>query len=248
MPYYKEMTAAYCDCDQNNRLKLSGMLRYMQQTSSEQLESIGLSPEKLYHENFVFLLSKTNIRVSRPPMCTEKLRVGTAAVPVRGARFLREFTIDSIGGERLVSCLSLWVLTDTVSHKILRPPAFPYPLPIEAPSLEGIIGDLPIIKEKELSPGMPRSRIEIPVRYSHLDINAHVNNSYYADFVCDAVPHKVISGRRVEDLALSFALEARHGDMIEAEAVEFEENAYRVAATHGRGLCMEAQLRFWTEL
>ncbi|MDR2908576.1 MAG: hypothetical protein LBU86_01655 [Oscillospiraceae bacterium] len=240
MYFYKDMTAAYYDCDQSNELKPSGMLRYMQQTSSEQLRGLGQSPERLYHEKLVFLLSKFNLRIERYPGCGEEIRIGTAAVGLKGARFAREFVIETKNGERLVSGYSLWVLTDTGEHRILRPKEYPHQFPFEAPGLAGIVDDIPIPRDKDLAPGLLREIIEIPVRYSHIDVNLHVNNAMYADFVCDALPFSELCKKRLGTLAIHFAGEARHGDVIRVETARLGEGVFRIAGTHGRGLCFEA--------
>lgn len=240
MYYRKEMTAAYYDCDVNNLLKPSGILRYMQQTSSEHLQSIDMAPEKLYAENMVFLLSKTNLKIHRQPLCSEKISVGTAAVAIKGPRFIREFVMDTLDGERLVSGYSLWVLTDIANHKIMRPSAYPYPFPLEPSGLNDAIGDVPIPKEKDLSPQLPKTHAEIPVRYSHMDINAHVNNCVYADFICDALPFGQLTAKGADTLVISFQNEARYGETLALTTTQITEWEYKVTGTHGGSPCFDS--------
>jgi acyl-ACP thioesterase len=211
-------------------------MKYMQQTSSEHLESLGLSPEKLIGEGMVFLLSKMNIKVHRTPLCTEKLVVGTAAVEPRGVRFLREFVIDSEDGERLLSALSLWVLVVPASRKIIRPKHFPYDIDFQEARLTGIIDDVAFQKDVAL----PENSTNVPVKYSLLDCNAHVNNTHYADLVCDALPYDALLERGLDTLILSFQNEAKWGDTIRSSASPLNGGRYYVAGVHDRGDCFEA--------
>lgn len=235
--YFTTQTKAnYYDCDCNNQLKLSAAMKYMQQCSSEQLEHLGFSTERLFQENMVFLLSKMCIRVHRMPVCTETLVVGTAPTQPRGARFVREFILETPQGERLLSAVSLWVLVDPATRKIMRPSAFPYPLPFKPATLAEIVKDVAFPKQQKekIHP------VEIPVRYSHIDVNQHVNNTVYADFVCDVLPREQLTTRGIEMLAISFQNEAKWGDTVEIYTTALEQGAYHIVGQHGGSPCFEA--------
>ncbi len=237
MYYRQERTVAYYECDVNNRLKLSGALQYMQQTSSEHLAGLNQSPEQLHRQGMVFLLVKTNLKIQRMPLCSEKVSIGTAAVGTKGPRFIREFVIDSLQGERLISAYSLWVLTDTVSHRILRPNAYPYSIGWQEPALAEKVGDIPIPK----GPFWGESTgYDLEIRYSHLDINRHVNNCIYADLLCDALPYHVVASQPIKTLALSFQQEAQQGDLLQIKSNSLSPLAWKVTGTHFRGTCFEA--------
>lgn len=240
MAFNKPGQVNYYDSDGNNRLKISAAMRYMQQTSSEHLESAGLSPVKLYNENMVFPLSKMCIKVHRMPQTADKLVLGTAATETCGVKFIREFTIDSDDGERLISAYSQWVLFDHVERKIMRPPSFPYPIPYSEPILNGVLGDIKIPKPPQ---GLKQTTTNIEVRYSHIDTNNHVNNSFYADFVCDSLPpDKLVNG--IDTLTISFNSEARHGDVLEITAAEIAHLQYHVCGRRGDSVCFEALAGF----
>jgi len=241
MYYRKEMSAAYADCDVRNLLKPAAMLRYMQQTSSEQLDSIGQPVGWLYERGMVFLLTASNICIHRAPVSGEALSIGTAAIPPKGVRFVREFVIDTPGGERLVSCLSHWVLVDTQNHKILRPSAYPRTIDWQEPGLDpALCGS--VIPKGRLAGAECRVQ-ERTMRYSHLDINAHVNNSMYADFVCDALPFAELAGRGLSVLVLNFQKEARQGDVLRVECAQISPGEYKVTGTNAGNACFEALAR-----
>lgn len=238
MYYRQERTVAYYECDVGNRLKPSGALQYMQQTSSEQLASLQQSPEQLYEQGMVFLLVKTNLKIERMPLCGERISIGTAAVDVRGPRFIREFVLDSHRGERLISAYSLWVLTDTVEHRIMRPNAYPYSLDLQESQLKETVGDIRIPKAV---PGEETGDdYELEIRYSHLDVNRHLNNCIYADLICDALPYPIVAEKQIATLALSFQQEARQGDRLQIKAAPLSPLSWKVRGIHERGSCFEA--------
>ncbi|MCL2579527.1 MAG: thioesterase [Oscillospiraceae bacterium] len=241
MYFRKEMKAAYYNSDQNNNLKLSAIMGYMQQTSSEQLASVGQSVERMLSDGMVFILAKTNMKIYRAPACGEVISIGTAATPTIGPRFIREFVVDNSDGERLISCYTSWVLTDIDNHKILRPNAYPYPFRFEEPALEEEVGDIEIPKD-------PLDRLVVrtmdrDVWYSFLDNNAHVNNSVYADFALDALPYQEFSARGLAVFALNFQKEAKYGDKIEIAAIRLGDGEYKIVGTNAGNPCFEAYVK-----
>lgn len=238
MSYRNPCKVNYYDCDSSNLLRLSAAMRYMQQTSSEHLESRGISTERLYTEGMVFLLTKMNIKIHRMPVCNERITVSTAFVAVRGVRFHREFTIDSAEGERLVSALSLWVLVDPQNHKILRPAAFRHSMDPEDSMIGGAIGDCAIPKPVAAA---QETTSTVDIRYSHLDVNRHVNNSIYGDFLCDAVPYDALVQRGLDTAVIHFQNEATWGEKLEIITHQMESGAYHVLGRHADGAaCFEA--------
>lgn len=238
MVYTNQMKVQYYDCDVNNQLKMSGVMKYMQQTSGDQLEHLGLPYEKLHEERMVFLLSKMCIKIHRMPVSSQMLTIGTAATATKGARFVREFFIDSTANNRrLVSAITLWMLVDPQTRRILRPKGFPYPFPFNASIVDSEIRDIPIPRLPEEGGGY---LTQIPVRYSHVDCNAHVNNSVYGDFVCDALPYDELVTRGIDTLVISFQNEAKWGDLLSMETYSLSPEKYFVFGQHNSIPCFQA--------
>lgn len=236
--YYTSLTKAnYYDCDCLNALKISSALKYMQQASSEQMEHNGFPVEKLVSENnMVFLLSKMCVKVHRMPICNEALIVGTAPLEPKGVRFYREFVIESSVGERLISAFSVWILVEPATRKVLRPASFPYEFRFEAPLLTQVIGDVALPKGLELT----RPCLEQAVRYSHIDVNNHLTNTSYADFICDALPYPEFVQKGLDTLVISFQNEAKWGDILRVHVNGMQDGSYYVAGKNGQKDCFEA--------
>jgi acyl-ACP thioesterase len=237
MYYEKTIKINYYDCDCSNLLKLSCAMQHLQQTSSEQLERLGFSPARLYAENMVFLLSKMCIKINRMPEGTSEVKIGTTPVGTQGVRFLREFVIKSREGERLLSALTLWVLVDPHSHKVIRPSKFPYQLQFQPTILDGAVADQEVPGEQE--EGTP-AIMDIPIRYSHLDLNRHVNNSVYGDFICDALPYEKLTARGLDTVILNFRNEVRWGDNLRVSAAPLPKEGYRICGQREGSVCFDA--------
>ena len=240
MAYTNKAKTLYHDCDVNNRLKISATMRYMQQASGDHMESLGLPAQKLLRENMVFMLSATCLKVNMMPVVSQEILVRTAPTAVKGARFVREFAIDSTAGERLISAVTLWLLIDPESRKILRPASFPYDLPIE-PSFAGDINNIatPNPPVTEESPKM-----SIDVRYSHLDCNNHVSNSNYADFICDMLPYTQLVERGVDTFSIHFQNEAKLGQTLDIERAQISDAEHYLRGKSQENACFEAFVKF----
>ena len=235
--YQPETEVTGYQCDVKNHMKISAAMPQMQQASGQHLESLGFPYEQLLQENMVFLLSKMCIKVHRMPAVQEHIRVGTAPTDTRGARFVREFIIETPKGERLLSAFSLWLLVNPHTRKILRPQSFPHALPCR-PSLVGnAIGDTEMPKPFAAAEQLCT---EIAIRYSHIDCNNHVNNSVYGDFVCDALPYTELTEKGLDTLILSYHNEAKWGDSLTVTTGKLCGSSYYICGKKQAAPCFEA--------
>jgi len=244
MFFTRETVAMDYDCDAAGRLKMSAAMKYMQQTSGEHLDLLGLPYQKLYEENMVFLLSKTCIKVLSMPVSGQKIILGTAPVATQGARFIREFVIDNAKGERMVSAFTMWLLVDPSTRRILRPANFPYEIPFQESAIDKNIKDIALPKSAPKKEDMVS---EVAVKYSHIDCNNHVNNSMYADFVCDAVPMDKLLQKGLDTMVIRFHNEAKWGDILDIHTSVVASNEFYMRGQKGGDLCFEALATLKTE-
>ena len=243
MIYTAQAKIMYHDCDVRGRLKISAAMRYMQQISGEHLESLGFSAEKLLRENMVFLLSRTCLKIHCMPLATECISLSTAPTAVKGARFVREFSIGNAKGERLISAVTLWILIDPANRRILRPSSFPYELQLHPTFAGDYIEDIAILKPAISKPAQSRS---IDVCYSHLDINNHVSNSIYADFICDILPYENLVEHGIDAISINFQNEARWGQTLIIERCDIDSTGaehYICGNTQEGTACFESFVR-----
>ena len=230
----------YFDCDNRSTMRISAAIRSMQRCSCEQMIHLGIPLEKLIAEGMSLILTKICIKVHRIPVCNERLVVGTIPVGAVGAKYQREYFMESENGERLVSAFSYWILVDPVSRQLIRPSKFPYDWDLKPSLVETVIGDIPFPERS-----VPKDiRASITVRYSDIDWNNHVNNTVYADFVCDALVDRIQANRKIDVFSIRFKNESLLGDVIDVSSETLEDGDCYLVGRHGRGICFEALVRF----
>lgn len=225
MVYKEDFSVAYYDCEETGRMRVSSLMRAMQTAGGNHLDYLELPYEKLYDEDMVFLMAKTSLRVHKMPVANDKITINTLPIGTKGARFLRDMAFYDQEGNRMVSLLSIWMLVNPHTRKILRPNAFPFPMPTGESINQGFVEEERFPKINGLEP----SRVEqMPTLYSHIDNNGHVNNSFYLDFACDMIPYNEIIERGIETATISYKSEAVYGDTIIMERYDLPENKYYI--------------------
>ncbi len=241
--FWKSLRITDPECDIHNRIKLGFILRHLQEISGEHLDALGYPNEKLYEIGQGFFLSKIRLEIFRRPESGEILRWQTTPLPPSGVQFIRKNEIFDASGSLVLRSDSLWALVDLHSRRILRPSAFPGSLSFGETFSRDRLSALRIhipadMKNASLPPAWERE-----IRFSDLDINRHVNNAAYADFVMDVLPDEISLKKEPEELLISFHNEACLHDRLSVSCFQGTPVSWYVSARTEQ-LCFEASIRF----
>ena len=101
-----------------------------------------------------------------------------------GYHTLRVFQVETPSGVPLVWAKTSWLLLDLASGRPVRPKAH---LPrIDERYTGPIDPDFPDVPTPE--PDAPCTEVPWPIRFHDLDVNAHVNNAAYFEWIFEATP------------------------------------------------------------
>lgn len=207
-------------------VRVSNILRHMQQVARDDLFEHGISYQDLRDRNMAFVVSRMSLRFLRPVPGEVPLRLFTAPGEVRGATFPRYFTLSDEKGLLMVAT-SQWALLDFEKRCLLRPNALPAPIPGEEDPTGGFSCER-LARPKD---AFPTACDERRVYLSLLDQNEHLNNCHYADLALDLYPDITCE---VREMHINFRKEVRLGELILLEG--FEEGESRlVCGTVGEG-------------
>ena len=231
--YFHDFTVPVYDCDPFDRAKVSSLLKYVQLVSGQHLVTLGLPHEKLLSEGFVFVVAATALKIFRSPRTNEKITLSTAPLFGGGAHMLRETVIHSEQGEKLAECQANWALINANSGKLLRASDFPYELPL----LEGEWEPFFDPRKIRIRP-VCESSTERVVRLSDIDQNMHMNNTVYADLICDQFDEQYLKSGGVDTMFIRYHLQARLNDTLTLERGKSGE-LFTVGARLGDKHCFE---------
>lgn len=198
------------DIDGQGHCRPSAVLGILQEAATRAAEDRGFGREVLMERYGAFwVLARIWYRLDRPLLWEEELTVRTWHRGGRAASMYRDFDLYT-GGAPVGEAVSVWALTSLSDRKLLRLST--------VPELEGTDGG-DLCKEITLSRlRMPADMVQAevrPMRYSDTDMNGHVNNTRYADFVCDALEcDRLLPDRFVSSLQIGYTAECRPGEVL----------------------------------
>ena len=208
--YEKNFRLTGMDADGQGMCKPSALLDHLQVTATLAAETGGFGREVLLERYGAFwMLARSWFRLERPLRWEEEITIRTWHRGGRSALMYRDYDIFS-GGERVGESVSGWVLADAGSRKLMRLSSIR--------ELAGTDGG-------ELCKSVTLSKLRCPpdlrqietrrMRYSDSDINGHVNNTRYADFVCDALElDRRPEGRFVASMQIGYLAECLPGETL----------------------------------
>ena len=112
MAYSFSGRVRYSEIGENGLLTLPGILNYFQDCSTFQSEEVGLGIDILKEWKRIWVLSAWQVVVDRYPYMGERIKTSTWAYGFRGFMGLRNFTMETEGGERLAYANTFWTYID----------------------------------------------------------------------------------------------------------------------------------------
>ncbi len=187
------------DCDLNEKWRPSAVLETMQDAAGAHSTLLGCGREELVKKNIVWVLSRCELHMDRYPSVGEKITVHTFPTPTRICFFPRYYIFTDSQGEMIGKAGSLWLLLDLGTRRMLPP---------------GEIGRLiPDNKDLSVPMNLPATVGKLqgdefvseyrPV-YTDLDVNGHVNNTRYADWLCNALGIALMKEYEPDHIVLNY--------------------------------------------
>ena len=217
--FEKTIVVNQYDCDLNGRMKAGAILRQVQQVSTDHCTCMGITDE-LYRENHCgFLIAKVSVEIYGEIKVGDKLKLVTRPAKAQRAVYARNTGISSQEGDHLASVDARWILVDTENRRILRRCPEGLPLNFGAESVECHNISIPKVNDAQAVGTVAAS-------YSRTDVNHHMNNTEYADIICDCLPMELMMNKAIRKLVIHYHKEIRLGESVEIFRKELPEGWY----------------------
>lgn len=212
MDTFYEQTYPVCasDVDLFGHCRPSAVLRLLQEAATQAAGEIHLSGAEVREKYHAFwMLARIRYQLYRPVLWNEQVTVKTWHRGGKAAVMYREFDMF-VEGEPVGQALSAWVLAGVDTRKLLHLAEVG-----ESENSDG--GSLcrtDTLRKLRLPQEMAIAE-ERKLHYSDTDVNGHVNNTRYADFLCDALDlQKIGEGKFVSQLQLCYLAECMAGETL----------------------------------
>lgn len=191
------------EVDATNRATLSAICQYFQEVASNHAENLGFG-RSLVEKQRTWMLSRLLVRMQRMPLVGENLVLKTWPSGTDRLLFLRDFEMFSETGELLAKGVSSWAFMNLATRRLIPPSAKEFAYEFSEteeralPENPGKVSPFDLGKKDRF----------FKVRYNDLDMNKHVNNIKYIEWILEGLQPEFRQTHLPFELSMNFLAEA----------------------------------------
>jgi len=194
-----EMEVPYYFVNFTGDIRLSALVDMMLLTSEKQLHQADADSSEMVKNNGLgWVVVQYHMDIKEMPKLGQNLKISTQATSYNIYFFYRDFWVEDEAGNRMVTAQSAFVLIDIKERKIVG----------AADRLEDKFGAEEINKIQRFN------RVKVPeeydfkqaqhIGYYNIDVNKHVNNSYYFDWMVDTLDMDYIADHHIKSMDIKY--------------------------------------------
>lgn len=218
----------FYETDVNHCAKLPHLLSVALQVSGMQSQALGMSDSYVLDTyGLVWVITDYDMVIERLPMFAETITIETQATAYNKLFCYRDFTIYGQDGEKIMTIVATFVLIDFTTRKV-------------SPIPEAIVTvyEPEFVKKVRRGPKYPvlddAEATNYHVRYFDLDMNGHVNNSKYLEWIYDVLPLSFLQSHHPKHISLKYVKEIYYGHDIVSEVLLEESTSRHQIRTDGQ--------------
>lgn len=198
------------EVEPGGQLALPALFHLMQDSASSHAKVLGLSVRQLMLDGYTWVLSRLILNIYHPlPKWEDQISVQTWPSGSQGPFALRDILFKDSSGKIVAAALTGWLVISTESRKLQRIGPF-------NELLRPITGNH--VLSQKLIKVLPLKRIDhqrrFNVRRRDLDINQHVNNVCYMDWLLETMPDTIVHQTALQSISINFLGEAKQNDQV----------------------------------
>jgi len=207
--YRKKHTVQVSDVDFSRKLKLSTMFVYFQDMATEHAERLGVGRDILQKDNLIWVLTSSRADIERYPVWNENIFIETWPLQPDKVNFERDFLVYDENNNIIARAVTNWVIIDISSRKLKRSKVINAEFP-DAGRERSIDCTLGRINAN----GDMTEAYRKTVGYSDIDMNEHLNNSKYLDYIMDCFSVEDHKNYFTKSIEVNYIHEALPGETI----------------------------------
>lgn len=214
-----EHTICSYDVDPQETARLPSLCRFMQEAAYHHAEHLGLGHSFLLDRGLAWVLARQRIQVSRLPKWGDTVRIRTWPSGRDRLFFYRDFEMVDSDGLQILLASMAWSLIDTQTRERAHPDTY---LSAALPEGAKVFAEkLARLKGCEGADGA-----SMPVTYGDLDMNGHVNNVRYIEWVLNQLPLQFHRTHVMTALEVNYLAEAVYGQSVEITSEKIEASQF----------------------
>lgn len=211
------------EINQRKIVAVPALVRLMQETAMRHVLKLKLSVWDLEPRRLAWVLIRKHLRVRRFPVLDERIRIKTYPSGFEKVFTHRDYRVYDEQNHEIAAASSTWLLMNTQARKMTRIPreflAFNELLPNPTDYLPQPASRLPALKKSDFTR-------DFEVQWHQLDFNLHLNNTFYVQWMLEALPQDLLMKGRLLEMELLYRTECRWKDGILAETQVTSANSF----------------------
>lgn len=245
MDIYKEKFRIHSfHADINGKAQIAAICNWVQEAASGHAEVLGIGTGRLRASGLFWALSRFSVSIDQYPIAGDEIEIQTWISSIRGPFSEREFYIYSQDGNLIGGASTLWFALNEKTRKPQQLGNMGENMPV-FPDRKGI-------KNKPLKIRSLRGTQflnEIKIRYSDFDINRHVNNVKYIEWIVDSFEIGRFGQQEIAEIDMNFLGETTENeDVIQMFYAEKSETSDYHALRNEKGTEVFRMITTWRNL
>ncbi len=208
------------------RWTLSSILAMMQNTADEHAVLLEAGKDQIAPRGYYWVIARTRVDMAQYPRYGDAVTIKTWPGKPERLTFPRYFRFFNASGDILGTATVLYMLLDRDTHKIV-PPA----------NAKIYAKEMQMLPEVNPHPERVRMRLatQEPVfrtpSYSDIDLNRHMNNTRYAQWICDLFPTSRFATHALQTFQINYIADGAEAHRIALTRQDNEDGSFVVVGT-----------------
>lgn len=208
--YNREYRIKSFDVDLNKKLKLSRLFHLFQESAYRHASILNFGYQDLKEKNQFWVLARVRVEFLQFPRWDDKIKIVTWHKGARRLFALRDFQIVDSDGNILINASSSWLVVNLDSKRPVRINKI-----MNNAKSKRTVNALQSELNKIHIPDSIKQINTINVRYSDIDLNNHVNNAKYLEWMMNNINIEIIQANKIKSLDVNFLKETVYNDQVD---------------------------------
>jgi acyl-ACP thioesterase len=207
----QHFSVEFFDCDTFAHLRISRLCEFFQETSLAHLRDQGFDYlSMIKKDKFTLLISRIKLRIAHLPLWGEDIFVSTWIKNINPEKVAwGDYDVRDVQGNSVIQATASWILIDLNDGKAKPFSEGPYRFETH-PELSALPENIELLEPA----GMPKTVLVKDVKYSDIDLNNHVNNCKYSDWVLDTIDMEELRERRIRSIQLNYMQQVEYNTRV----------------------------------
>lgn len=218
--YSEEYLIRSYHVDRYRKLTIQQLCSFFQDIAGNHTDACGVGWEVMQEARLFWVLSRLKISVKSFPEWRERILIRTWSNGLDGLMAVRHFQVLDDNGAELVRAVSMWLMVNADTRRLVRP--------------EGYMENFPLRTERLFDKNPTKIvALETPLRfessrvlYTETDMNQHMNNVSYIDRIMNCFDPDFLKLKQISTFEINFLKEAIPGELILVQQQQLENGAF----------------------